>query len=904
MTTFETVSPGAGEDITYDDVLTTGEPTITHNQVELQEVNVTIVEADVSESERILQACAASVDANVALVRKKKKDYYDMSASMRGTALSALAGASVSSAVSIGSVNLAVHDVVSSHAGTSGLAVGVGTAFIAGIAGGLIYSADIDDRRPLRSVPVVSGYALECVKVSGVAATSGNFVEDEVVVVALPQIESGTKRNMRDLIEVTRRTKADYLVLPSNAIADSIASQDKDSARPLAEILDEIKGGDITLSGKTLDTVEGDLFQIVRPAELAVIEVDELKSSLKLLLSRFPDMTPLLTTMPTSSADVRQLARQLRPIALRSIADHIEPELYSSRDEEGVPLRTKLSRFIIPNSGDDDFAPSVSVQYATNPDGMPAERRTLASFVPDGIDIKNMLSKGSITTAEVLPVVNDILVKLEQLDKKLRSSEKGDAVSEKPVLSFTQPAFEQSGRERHNPQWRKSFNRMVGATVLGAALLSGLVNGKALLPPPNESLNYPYGATGVATVPETPDWLLEDKGITTSGYYSKLKYYELTDELNWTSVEHERTALELPLDVGPVQPHIAVTGYFQSETTDDVILPIKRGTEIGAIQITDAAGEEVSHDIVESKDGGVYVMFEGPQQRTVEIQYDLVAAEDTPGATSPMTIGGLDRYDAVEGDSTNLLVETAELYSDQYQYDNTSNLNWVVNGSNSPQSFYERSQESGIANCNTTATALAIYHVRNDSNDQLAYTTGYLASGKYLRQGHAWLTNNAGLVIDGTPPIRQGTADDAGIPSVAENLEDLAWSNVQQAYEADVPVDLPLEHVPTGILGLLALGLAGQSVRHSFRELSAKVTGHGLTTGQAHHIIAHTAFDDSGQPPYVNKKEAPLSLDALPFEAAIHVAANSKAVAPYLSWRQRLSLRRHARAVMTQHVDK
>ncbi len=849
---------------------------------------------EVQSTRGAVDGCVEILEINIASTEINQRDYYDAPHSVRGYRDGMAASIGLSSSAAVTEFVLLAHDVAP-KASTIGAIGSVFVAALTTIYGTISMSERYQQKKAQQAAPVISGYALENLRVGG---TSDRLAEGSIALVVLSQQSAEAPANIDDVLEVARRVKADAVIAPVTAIAGNVLADVKTS-EPLVDILAEIKQGLTVPNGS-----EHLPYIVIGKEAFETIEADDLQRVLDLVAVRFPQMIPHATVPQTSHA-AHELARQLRPLAILGVEAHLENERQLSRDIEGVPLRTRRSRFVLPGSDDDPFNPSVWLQYSNNGDGAPAERRAVASFVPANFDMATVLAGMTIQTAQVLPVITETLQKLKVLDESLRmASQLLDEVEQKQLI-FMNRSFGLATPRAENLYWKKSFREIVGVTAVAATVFGGLTALAAHLAQQEyeQGFEHTTAAIGSAASVSQPTWRLEEHGIDAAGYYPELKYYALNNNFTWTNVESESVPLSFPTDIEPVQPHITAAGYFSSDTADRLVLPIKEDTELGALQITEANGKTVPFKAYESEDGTTGVLFEEPPQHTVKIEYDLVDSDDDPGATRTAIIIGLDKYNAQDTDTTNSLLGVAENYAETFEYDNTELLDTLVQGADSPEEFYARSVQTRIANCATMATTLAIDQVHFDSNDKLAYTTGYRASGRYLRQPHAWLTNGNGMVIDGTPGVRGRSAAEAGLTLIDEATEDKAWQQRSAQFEADKLPRLPFEHVPTGMLGALAAGLALQRLRYSAQNFQRRLAARHLTEGQAHHIISHAAFGDSDEPPLLGSQQAPLSLDSIPFEATILVAANPGKAGPYLTRAQRRGLRRHAKLILGRHTE-
>jgi hypothetical protein len=728
--------------------------------------------------------------------------------------------------------------------------------------------------------------------------------------------------------------KADKLLVPASMAAQLHA--DMTTIKPLREHLERMKD-----------------YWIEAPDEIAElsyvmveIEPDEakrqLKRSLVLLAERFPELIEH-QELPETVEATRDMAGRLHGLVHRNGELAVDMESYRLRDHSGVPRRHRQHLYMTPALPDDEYTPAVWIHRPENPHGLLPERRTVHELAPTD-EMHVHAPHGVLTSSDVIPALGITLKQLRRHEAQLLGR-LIDVETTSVEIGTANRLLKLEKYEFDNPSWRRRLQRAVGIGAAAVALAAGAVvgigkleqawDGPGSLGSGSSGSSGTSGGSGGSSGSDSaeseylqdmssetsgvgrasvggpgagnsdPGWRVQGYGMDASGYYAQDKFYHFGEDMAWHSEPVYEGNWGMMSRVPESEPHITVTRF--SNGSHGLYLPIKDGTKINALRVFTPEGNWTSPSVRVEDDGTVFLQpYEEDAGRLVKIEFDLVPTNERDTATRSLSIEGLDEAVAQAADSSAELARDAVHTRSTFTYDNTARLDEVMDDAGSPRELLDAVGRAQLVNCNVVASYLAVRHELRDSDDLLAYTTGYRNDGRgFLTVGHAWLTAGRKArqhIIDGTPGLGGRTLEEAGLGTPDDKAMEDAWQRWERRF-ANPPQwpDIPWDKIPVAAIGMLAASNVVRRLKFPLHEIRHWRASSGMTGLQADAIIAQAAWD-SVPVTEVPADPKPINVNSLPFSVAIKAAADPRIIAAGLTGRQRRSLKRHARLLMDYHA--
>ncbi len=298
---------------------------------------------------------------------------------------------------------------------------------------------------------------------------------------------------------------------------------------------------------------------------------------------------------------------------------------------------------------------------------------------------------------------------------------------------------------------------------------------------PPEGANYNFN--GLFGNDSQLQWKLESHGgMSKDGYYI-LGTTFVMNEGRWREVNVGGTE-EIKVPDRPESDE-----YIKEEKYSRYInspIPIKNGTELGALSVTDKKGEKIPYKLFREKDGTIHIEAEPSEAGAFHIEAYLVESKNGPRA-----IGKIDPIDSMKiqdkgfsylaySQVINGKTNLPQLIRDDYTYSLLSDINSKLNNNNlTREDVVNLILESSECNCNICNTLQVLLSTTDDDNANLNMASGYLHSvsnpesgdGNYItsKDSHAFGINEKGEIFDATPPGFDPR------PTISDKEKDKLW---------------------------------------------------------------------------------------------------------------------------------
>ncbi len=828
--------------------------------------------------ERPKEDVQAVLDHQVGRIHNDGRDYYDKKALE-----------SIALATKVFIAGSAMGNGGASFAGNTSSAVSLG---IVSATIGNFYNVYTMRRQPkaaaVNDAPVVADYKLECLADNTeVPAKSYKSTPADALVVAIPRDNNLNRESGMQVLHMVAESKADRLAMPAGVLPD--AYTDDKPPLPLSTVLQSAKRGLLSPLPQDADRpyiyVSGEKLQQLREELALDHRVDQLIGS---LARRYPNLDKPADGLG-DPADVAMYARTLRPYALQSLQDvHCNTEVVKKTDEEGVRWRSKTERYAIPAEDSDAFRPALWVY--DNSGATLAQKHDLRTLTTDNETLADLIqSERTPNQQETTVLVKELLEELERLTiRKTRETDKQPAISSQPGIASHEFKTEMLSVP-YRTKVAKHLGRLVAASAVVAAAVAGIAAAASESFASHETEKSGSEVDSTGSDGYRP-WKLQPlNGADTGGYYVTEKnatLLETEDGLRWLPAPLDergtRVISSLAANEYADKPAIQVDTYAEEGAFSyGLNLPIKYGTAIRDLEITDQTGAEQDYTLLLDKDGTATVYINRHVESTLKVDYELVegVSYGTNNAKLLIPTAG-EGHPSQSGNGLSEAVKHVETF----QYDTTEKLDELLERSPTVPSFEVNVDAAKIANCDVAATRTLIDQYQTLPGQPVNYATGYNANVKsrYLSIPHAWV-DIEGTVVDPTPPLRGRTPEEAGLHVPSDEELDKQWQDQTDDFNGK---ELPWERTPLAVFGGLALAGIMQRGRYTVAAIGERVRNRTLSEAQAGRVLSHAAFGDEQQAPDLTAVSEDLSDDALPTSTLRQAVVAPQRVASYLSGRQ------------------
>lgn len=685
-------------------------------------------------------------------VRSYEQDQIDLSRNIGFLALMSLTGtgASLSGAASASPIFAAA-------------LVGAGAGYVYGIAKQYLR------QHTLRNVQY-NDYMIQPLRASNDSeiANKGEIV----AVVHSPQDKAGHLRSegLHETLELLAEVEADKYLLRHSA-NDALLTQ----TTPIAyqKAINDVKNAGISASQDEVATVlnRQELVDLIETHKPTLAELQKtLHGELGL---HFPALVPLLEDVTTHHATIRAalgtaLAGRLsEPRQVSEIDDHDHVRI-KNKQYFTAEIDTINNTYIIRNN-----------LHAPDSQG------SLSSLV-DSDDEAMLLKKlkgRSLSEIELLAL--GLTTSLEPL-----SPVETQKNTEKESLSLT--AVADLRRNLRTPFTRESLGMLrypligvIGAAAVGAAVTAMPHQSSLETPTPEKN----KVSIGKAISTDQPALHIRSHGLDISGYYAQQGFSHLDGRtLEWQeTAQHSYDTLWYPTSYTLADPSIEIERPVVADEENHIPLPVKIGTTLASVQLTNARGKSVPFDTLRRDDGFYSLRVRTATDAPLMATYSLI--EDTTGSyfispLHPLEVSGPQPPRSGFNKRTSI-TQKQRHFQHGLTYDNTQNLEEVVAGTDA--STLNKAVLDGdkqLANCTVAATILALDEVASGNKEPLALITGFNVSDsekhgeEFVTMPHAWLADNEMPIIDPTPSIPEGkTEADVGLSRAPQEVLQEKWQD-------------------------------------------------------------------------------------------------------------------------------
>lgn len=732
------------------------------------------------------------------------------------------------------------------------------------------------------------GYNLQCLKLQPATAEDSQSKVSPVAVAVLSPYETAdakqsdsalVRQRLKDALRVGQDSGADQVLIPGKILVKAHSGlRPNTSTQRVVGSLDEPELNIASDRQPWLKlSTSGDA--VKRAIELLDKEITPWDLVLEGLRARYP-----MDTRFQSNADSLGLLPILQGYAFRAMdaevlgADRV-------RVQEGldtVTRRVELTSSL--NTKDDSFDPGIQ-QHA--PGKYDPHVQRLSSFL--GTDVTPEQSVEN--TIEKLEQGQNHYSETELLYTALQIlREQSDAVTvdrtEQAIAEgqFGQPEIITLSASSNR---KDGFRKLVAKTVMasGLAAVAGLYANQFIAPSvppaaaverylpnatdPNISSVIGFAGSGGSEGSDTPDWAITPHGLQTGPYYTTALYNRFnvnTRQWEQTGPDYSGSVVSLPEALpDPETPHTTVWRWLTANSNAEQ-LPFAEGTKIAALSLRTQGGKQQPSTLFHLENGTYLLMPDGnfgTPDKPLLLSYQLVETP-TPEAEAvgpisfegPVDPGKIDPWlfkIAQQSGPAGL----ANYTRNTYQYSNAPAINSEI-AAPIAALMVDNIDAQATANCNLTATEIAITSAAAKPDSKLAYTVGFYANPKaeYLSAAHAWVTAGD-QIVDGTPPGQaSGTTSGVSPQELDKNWRSQLPKAPKAANGPEHSPGLPNpEYYLIALGGILlaaaemrtgALSRLGQKGIHASRwHLATRE----LTASNTYKLLAWQAYGGENSPP-------------------------------------------------------